>query len=199
MDETGKNIVFMMEQVKKLYGQVALLLESAETLMEERGWQSRGSQSLSISTALYNSKQWAPRVAFRFYQSEGAKHLLPFTSVILFDRDGDVAGGLTEPLVCAGWCDYGVGAVASDVWFDWAYHHAKVPNRRDDGTLQSVDPQVAWPAKGMQNRRFNSLGVPLMQIRGVEDLRARIVEPLLAGIARSNVPSNGVLTNTNSQ
>lgn len=181
MDDTGKNIVLMMEQLKKLYTQIALLLGSADDLMEERDWHSRSNQTLAISAVLQYSKNWAPRHAFRFYQNDSAKHILPFISVILYDRDGDSVGGVTEPIVTAGWCDYGDVPV-SDVWFDWAMHHVRQPQRRDDGTILSVDPMGTWYPKGTKCRRFSSLGVPLMEIKGVEDLRARIVEPFLIGL-----------------
>ena len=80
MSETGKNIVHMMGQMKKLLQDAAILLKTADECMKQVGWTIRTNQSVSLSTVPDLSSHWFPQFAFRLYKSDTYKHLLPFVA-----------------------------------------------------------------------------------------------------------------------
>ena len=74
---------------------------------------------------------------------------LAYVSVILDDRDENVSFKIDEPLLTAGWFDYGKGKKASSNWNWWyALYYIWVPGREqaverpDDGSIyrKSYDP-----------------------------------------------------------
>lgn len=182
MNATGRNIVLLMEQVRKLFQDTALLLKTADEYMREKGWTTRTNQCVTLSSVPDAASGWFPEFAFRFYKHEGYKHLLPFVSVIFYDREG--GNHVEESLVSGGWHDYGKGNTfpEGDLDWDFARWHLYMPRRRDDGTLTSVDPRQEWPQYGYRIQRTSTLAIPLVSVTSAEELKARIIEPLLAAI-----------------
>ena len=145
MSETGKNINAAVNQLRVFNKEVAKLLETADGQMKDSGWEPHKAKCISTLNRLGNVDSWMPCCIFRGYTNTRNKHLLAFVSVILYDRDGDSKGGVDEPLVSAGWCEYPIGKKPpSDFWgwWWWTYMHIDQPERRDDGTVLSVsDPE----------------------------------------------------------
>lgn len=181
MSETGKNIVHMMGEMKKLFLDIALLLKTADEHMKKMGWTSRSNTCVSMSYTLDMSSYWFPKFAFRFYKNDGYKHILPFITVVFDDREEDTY--VEEPLLTAGWHDYGKGnEVGQNYELDYANWHIYMPERRDDGTLVVVDPRQEWPQYNYSVQKTTTMAIPLTSITNAEQLKARIIDPLVAGI-----------------
>jgi hypothetical protein len=154
--------------------------------MVEAGWKNaRGNRGIADrSNSIEFPDWWAPAYAFRYFESDRRRSLLAFLSVI-FDYPEE-PGLMTEPLVVAGWLEFGKGLTPGD---DWEYNdatlHLRVPNRQDDGTLLHLNAREIWPDKRHKTTRLTTLAVPLASVTNSEHLRNRVVEPLLRGIAES--------------
>ena len=134
---------------------------------------------------------------FHFYPNEKYQHLLSFISVIFYDRDRD--GLVEEPLLCGGWFDYGKGNKFTDNDYDYPFAlcHIKMSKRRDDGSLISEGTQSAQKIlkdltaqKGynikVKVKRMSTLAVPLITITKADELKERVIAPLLDGIKADN-------------
>jgi len=179
MSDHGEDLLAAIRQTRKLYNEIALLLATADTLMEEAGWDTYGNTAVRWgSTRLQASDSWLPQDAFRFYKHSTQTHLLAFVSVILDDIDQlDL---VQEPLVCAGWYDCGHGEEIGDQWeYFYCRQHLCVPGRRDDGSLISIDPRQAYPDQKHRAQKVTTFALPLVGIASAEDLHTQIIEPLV--------------------
>ncbi|MFQ5802325.1 MAG: hypothetical protein ACE5JQ_05435 [Candidatus Methylomirabilales bacterium] len=177
MSHDGKNIIAMMQQLRRLCEQISLLLSTADTLMDDEGWKATGNTPVlhGISYSLQWPRYWIPQDFFRFYKNDNLRHILTFVSVVLDDRENEK--NLMEPLLTAGWFDYGPGNEVGNRWdYPYARWHLKMPERSDDGKLLSA----AWT--GEHFLRVSTLGVPLTSIADVEGLKSKIIEPLIKGM-----------------
>ena len=82
MNDTGKNVVRLLDELKSFFKSTALLLRTADVYMEEGGWKPRSSTCVSMSYTLDGAAWWFPDHAFRFYRKDQCEHILPFVSVI---------------------------------------------------------------------------------------------------------------------
>jgi len=134
---------------------------------------------------------------FHFYPNEKYQHLLSFISVIFYDRDRD--GLVEEPLLCGGWFDYGKGNKFTGYDYDYPFAlcHIKMSKRRDDGSLISEGTQSAQKIlkdltaqKGynikVKVKRMSTLAVHLITITKADELKERVIAPLLDGIKADN-------------
>lgn len=178
MSENGKNAMKLINQIKNLYKEISLVLQTADKLMEDHKWKPKaGNTAVTWSYHLAYPDWWIPQDIFRFYFKEGYEHILPFISVILFDRDNETK--LSEPLISAGYFDYGIGNTIT-TWEYWYSHfHIKQDNFKDDGELAPI--LLNDPEKYTFKNAY-SLAKPLMQIYNSQSLLDEIVKPLLDGI-----------------
>lgn len=185
-NDTGRNVVATVDQLSKLYREVGRLLEHADEQMAAQGWEVRGNQCVSGSRSLDAPQQWLPVVIFRLYYTEQQKSLMGFISVIIGDREAKKR--ITEPLISAGWCDYGKGKEADPglVW-GWSDCHIDQTHRIDDGTVIVREDKDWLEPERWGVVRYGSLGLPLVSITTAEDLRSRIVTPLIAGIKKAGL------------
>lgn len=179
MNENGKNAMKLINQIKKLYEEISLVLRTADKYMENNEWKPKaGNTAVTWSYHLAYPDWWIPQDIFRFYLKEGYEHLLPFITVILFDRDNEAE--LTEPLISAGYFDYEKGNTIS-IWEYWYAHlHVKQDSFEIDGKLLPIQ------LKDFDKYPFKyaySLATPLMQIENSQSLLENIVDPLLKGLA----------------
>lgn len=76
-----------------------------------------------MSKDLLEPKKWIPNYIFRFYTNNDHKNILAYVSILLDDDIyGDYRYKIMEPLITAGFFDYGVGNNVDD---DWEYWYAK--------------------------------------------------------------------------
>ena len=180
----GNEILISLRQLARFYGDSALLLRTGEACIAHKGWQSiTGSRAIAdLSKSIQYTEWWPPYYAFRFFEHDHYKSLLAFLSVV-FDLPEDPKL-ITEPLVIAGWCDFGKGNTPGDNWeYHYATLHLWMPSRQDDGRLFRLDPREQWPKKGYKMAQLSTLAVPLVAVTSTQCLRDRVIEPLLTGVA----------------
>lgn len=185
MSEDGKNILEMVQQIRKLCEQISLLLRTVDEQMSNEGWEAWNNVVLSESSAsLLASEKWFPHELFRFYIREEHPEILVFVSILLdsysysgLDKYEDE---LTEPLVTAGYFDYGQGKKVGD----WEYWYARwfgyMEDRKDDGTIHEskMDWQKGWD-ETYPFQSYKCFGRPLTSITNAQDVESKIVNPLL--------------------
>lgn len=183
MSQDETNIILSLRQLRRLYQQLAALLSGADRYMGNHGWGPQGLNYVfaNLSYTLSAPQKWMLQDLFRFYRSVDVKHILSFVSVILDDVDNPT--NLTEPLVTAGWFDYGVGndVSAMSVGFNYslARWHLKVSGRTDDGKIvpfsKGDDPKTEFV-------RGSTFGLPLLSIGDTGSLEEKVMKPLVANL-----------------
>jgi hypothetical protein len=180
VSDSGKEFLAALNQVRNLFEEMSRLLSTADASMQEAGWKPlKGSQvTAEMSWAIYAPRQWMPSYLCRFYENATKPHLLPCVSLLLGVYEASEQGLLTEPLIAASLCDYGKGNKVAG----WQYHycnwHLWSPNRKDDGTVCTVDPMKVWPEEKCQATLISSFALPLMTITDAASLKERITLPL---------------------
>jgi len=158
----GNEILTSLRQSTRFYGDSSLLLRTGEACLAKEGWTSvTGNLAIAnLSKSIQYPECWPPYYAFRFFQNDRYKSLLAFLSVV-FDLPEDPKL-IREPLVIAGWCDFGKGHTPGDKWeYHYATLHLWMPNRRDDGQLSRLDPRKEWPEDGYKMSQLATLAIPL--------------------------------------
>jgi hypothetical protein len=185
MSNDGENVIATLQQTRRFLGEVAKLLQTADAPMENASWTTDGNQAVTTSSAVYKAYEWLPEFAFRYYQNQEQKHLLPFIAVLFDYEDEDIKlKRLREPLLTAGWYDYGTGATFEDYSFWDAVIHVYIREWEANGKWHQSDPRTIFP-KGWDTRtavRCRSFALPLMSFASAEDLAQRVVNPLLEDI-----------------
>lgn len=183
MRKDGENAIQLIRQMKILYREISLVLQTADKYMEEHDWKSKsGNTSVTWSYHIAYPDWWIPQDIFRFYCKEGLEHLLPFISVILFDRDNEAK--LSQPLLSAGFFDYEKGNDIS-IWEYWYAHlHINQDSYEIDGKLRQL---ILKDSDTYPFKKAYSLAIPLMDIANSQSLVDRIIEPLLDGIGEASI------------
>jgi hypothetical protein len=180
----GNELLLSMRQLACFYRDISVLLKTGEAALEKAGWQSMGNTAIANrSSSIGSPDYWAPYYLFRFFSSNRYKTLLAFVSVIL-DLPEEPRR-ITEPLVSAGWMDLGKEKMDSDAWeYSHATLHCWMPDRRDDGTFISVNPQKDWPDDGYDISFLSTLAQPLVAVSNSQSLEEKIIKPLLDEITK---------------
>ena len=180
MNDSGKELLAALNQVRGLFEEMSRLLSTSEALMQESGWKPmKGSQATAeMSWAIHLPRQWMPRYLCRFYESASSPHLLPCVSIQLGVYEASEEVDLSEPLIVASLYDYGKGNKV----VGWDYHycewHLWSPNRKDDGTICTVNPMNIWPEYKFQAALLSSFALPLMTIIDTASLKEHVTLPL---------------------
>jgi hypothetical protein len=185
MSNDGENVIATLQQTRRFLGEVAKLLQTADAAMENGSWSTYDSKAVRPSTTINTADEWLPEFAFRYYQNEDQKHLLPFIAVLFDYEDEEIKlKRLREPLLTAGWYDYGTGGTFEDYSFWDAVIHVYVREWEADGKWHQSDPRTIFPKSwGIRTAvRCRSLALPLMSFASAEDLTQRVVKPLLEDI-----------------
>lgn len=180
MSDSGREMLAALNQVRGLFEEMSRLLSTSDAVMQESGWKPlKGSQATAeMSWAIHLPRQWMPRYLCRFYESASRPHLLPCVSILLGVYYASEEDRLTEPLIAASLYDYGKGNKVAG----WEYHycdaHLWSPNRKDDGTVCTVNPMKVWPEDKYQATLLSSFALPLMTIVDAASLKDRVTQPL---------------------
>jgi hypothetical protein len=182
----GENIIATLSQARKFLGEVAKLLRTADAAMEDASWSAKVNQAVTVSKSLNDADEWLPYFAFRFYENEDQKHLLPFIAVLFdyYDEDMKVKM-LEEPLLTAGWHDYSTGGKIEDHSFYCAVIHVYIREWEADGKGHPSNPRTIfskWSNMRTAAERCRSFALPLMSFASADDLTQRVVDPLLEDI-----------------
>lgn len=186
----GQDVLKTIEYVRDFYRQVSLLLQDADRLMGERGWEcSHGSRAIHGETgSLQSTQKWIPDVVFRFYvSSEEHPHTLAHISILVSDLESKFRN-FTEPRLSAGFWAWDSTVSAERIRNRkglWDYHWARTNGFNDplhNGDV-CAQPRETWSAEDQAaDPHFLgewSFGYPLVQFGSAEDLGRAIVVPLL--------------------
>lgn len=179
MSDDGLELYGVIKQVRSFFEEIARLLSTADSHMTEVGWKSLtgNSATAELSYSLNTPRQWMPHYLGRFYQHPDRPDLLPFVSIligVLYDNE-DL---LKEPLISAGFFDFGNGKKVAEWGIRYSNWHLYIPNRQDDGTVCTVDPRIAWPEEKCVAQQLSSFALPLLSISDSNSLREKVTGPL---------------------
>jgi hypothetical protein len=177
----AENILKLVKQMRELFGQISLLLRTANEQMAKADWNSEGNTALvDLSWSIMNPTQWIPTNVFQFYRHKGHTNRLAYISVLL---DDDLYGRYTikEPLVTAGFLDYRQAEISDDeYWYARYYGYlSKDHNLKADGQHFHFDK--AMLPTDLQGRFEDGevFAVPLTSITNANDVEQQITKRLL--------------------
>ncbi|MHA1941414.1 MAG: hypothetical protein ACW97P_06780 [Candidatus Hodarchaeales archaeon] len=182
MSNDGQNILELFQQARRICEQVALLLRSQEAQMEKKAWKTDRSTGVSdLSYSIKYPTWWIPIVVFRLYKNENYPNKLAFASVLL-DNHWDNEYSLTEPLVTAGFFDYG----NEEVNGDWQYSFARIygylyknQNWEANGEPFSFDRAMLSSSHKGNFKNGKVFALPLVSIKNDKEIKSKITNKLL--------------------
>ena len=182
MNNDGANIVELFQQTRKICEQIGLLLITQEAQMNEKNWKTDRSTAVSdMSYSINNPSMWIPIVAFRFYQNEKCPNMLAFVSILLDNHWYDEYS-ITEPLITAGFFDYGEEKVNGD----WEYRFARIYGYLSKEYNVTPDSEPFSFNRSMLDSRYNwrfqngkVFALPLVSIENDKDIKSKITNKLL--------------------
>ena len=196
MSSDGESILMMVEQVRKFCEEVSLLLRTIDDQMDSSDWNSFASASISDSSlSIANPAQWIPICIFRFYVHKEYPKIHPghlaFVSVLL-DDEWDRKYTIKEPLITAGYFDYGKAEVGDN--YDYRYSRCygylyKNNDLKQDGTPFKFDrkmlpPEVVGKPKQLFERG-EVFAFPLTSMKNADDA-GRVAHKLVDLLKQSN-------------
>jgi hypothetical protein len=158
-----------------------MLLRTADEQMAKADWSTESNYALSeLSYSILNPTQWIPINAFRFYRHKDYPNRLAYVSALLDDH-WDRGYTIKEPLVTAGFLDYGQAKISDDQnWYARYYGHlSKDHALKADGQPFGFDK--AMLPTNLQGK-FESgkvFAVPLVSITNANDVESQITGKLL--------------------
>jgi hypothetical protein len=179
MSADGKSTLAALRQVRRFFGDVSKMLLEADSMMGEKGWEQRNGSTATAGNAfsIHSPRNWMPSKLFRFYRREESALVVPCISVLLESDEKKLR--LDEPLVSDVVMEYetndlpvGIQLYAISTWHLWA------PDRKDDGSLRSIEPRALWPNETTA-KKMTSFALPLMSIREPANLRDLVITPIL--------------------
>jgi hypothetical protein len=179
MSDFDQSVKQMMGQLTTLYSQCALLIKAADALFLGKKWTTKTNQCVSLGIVPDSSRSWFPHDVFRFYEGDepSSAHIMPFVSIILNDREKPE--NLPQPMLTAGWFDYGSEhEVGKDYRFWYAHVWTWIEERRQDGGFVTVVQKEAWPTWKQAWETVTVTAVPLRSVTTQDELNAKIVAPL---------------------
>jgi len=188
MDDDGRKIVGMFKQVRSFFEQVALLLQNLDDQFEKEGWKKDSNTVTSnTSQSLTNYRAWFPDYLFRFYRNNRISNILTFVSVLLDDDlDGEYKDKIEEPLMTAGCFVFDKNKKIVD---DFAYWWAKWYGYYGD--IKKLEHKIStdnWKEEKECNEyKFDDyacFALPLVSIENVQDVKEKVIKPLLDLISK---------------
>jgi hypothetical protein len=194
MSESGRNLLQLFLDARKVHVEVARLLETAEGILLERGWRSAQTDRLAIgylSFTLDGPMGWMPAEAFRFFQPQDpTSHVLAFVSVLFLPHQAERGTyELPEPLITTGWFQYEQKIpqiTGANQWY--ARFHCYSSDRPSaDGQWIEQRPTDYSPADREKYKyaftRARTCGRPLVEMTGASALDDLLIKPLLVDVA----------------
>lgn len=181
----GEAILETLRRLRKMHEDIALLLRTACSQMEPQGWEPINNTATCYgSNSIHVPQGWMPVEAFRLMTHPAKPNLLAFVGVLLDHLEEPHL--LTEPLVTAGWLDYGKnGPVGVNYHYWYCRVHLWMPGRKDDGALLTALHDQAWPDWKQEWHSATSLALPLTAVSDADVLFARVVQPLLKSLTKT--------------
>ncbi|MCC7507950.1 MAG: hypothetical protein IT464_01080 [Planctomycetes bacterium] len=171
--DDGKNLIQMLRDVRKYFGEVAKLLGVAESSLEEHGLELAEKSAYKYGSALLSYPgDWLPYVVIRMFKVS-QPGVRVFVSAIL-DLYPEYDAVLTQPIVCSGWIDFG-DQNPEDVTTYWVpSSHVRIGHHPADGKWYTTrNTESKHPIE------LRAFGVPLTSILGEPQLQSLVLQPLL--------------------
>lgn len=181
MSNDGANVLKLVKQVRQLCEQISLLLLTADKQMTKTGWNTTSNYALAdFSYSIHYPSWWIPIFAFRYYKHRDYSNRLAYVSVLLDDHpDGEYT--IKEPLVAAGFFDY--GKTEADSWENWYAryygHLSRKYNLQSDGQPFHFDAKMVPPNVLGKFQNGQVFAVPLVSITDEKDVKLQITDKLL--------------------
>ncbi len=140
---------------------------------------------MTHTSSTKNAYQWLPYFAFCYFESKERPRFLPFLGVLFnYDDDDAKVQPIQEPLVTAGWYDYGKDG-KREAYILWhAVIHVYIPGWKADGSrAEAISNEVIPKYLGKPSSlRCRSFALPVLSLKNTEDLTRLVIDPLLADI-----------------
>jgi len=184
----GPQILAGLVETRKFLQQVALLIEAADGFLRNAGWSRlHGNRATYIADVKTKPRNWMPEYIFSFFSADKGnkdnKNLGLFVGVLL-DREG-VWAGFKEPWVTCGLFKFSaeIGTKKFEQKHGWVTVHLK-RERDPDGKFydRKLSPEEQERLDGLVYEA--SMALPLMSIKGMEDLKQKVIDPLLKQIEK---------------
>lgn len=185
MSTDGENILKVIKQTRSICEQISLLLRTVDEQMKKAGWDSEGNTAIAeSSSSIQQPAQWLPSEVFRFYRHKDYPNRLAYVSILL-DDDKWKEYTIKEPLVTAGFFDYGQVKVGEqgDNWLYWYARYygylAKDKGLSPDGQHFHFDPRTARTGDWGEFESAEVFALPLTSITNADDAKSKITDKLL--------------------
>ena len=179
MTEQGKNILIATREIRQLFENVSLLLLTSTDLMTKAGWVPYGNVATAGGSQSINfPSYWMPQDVFRFFTHKEKEHLISFVSVIFDDLNDPVA--IEEPLISAGWLDYGKGNKVGNKWgYGIGRIVLKAENWSANGAMLEIPTDAVIEKHEWTIQRARALALPLIDIVDASSINNKVIECLL--------------------
>ena len=187
MSNVDKDIIDTFANVREFCKQAALLLRTADGIMQRYGYTSvsKNTTFADTSASLEWPKYWIPYYMSRGYIHTGSAQVFPFVGIILgHPSQPEIA---KEALVSAGWIDFGSKTPKKSWKPRYVRAHLFATNRKDDGTLCFGDLSRTWK-KDLGERGAKQLATfafPLSGISNGADFEKKVMDRLMAELRGS--------------
>lgn len=180
----GRAFADFIRDIRRLCQQCAALLKAADEFLARDGWENAMKLNIAhaeSSASILVPERWLPQEFARLYKNQAYPHNVIFVALLLDDdKFGDYQ--LEEPLATAGWVELSEALETTTYW--WCRLHGYRPNRRNDGSVQSLEAKdLTWSNKA-NFVRASTLGLPLVSLKSIEALREQLLQPLTVGFAK---------------
>lgn len=201
MNEDGKKILTLMNQIRTLCMDISNLLETVDSLVAKDGWSTITGKNVAYdnSDAIDKPIRWFPELFYRYYTKEEYLNKLLYVAVILDNRtDSQVytpegKDKFEEPILTAGYFDYGDEKIVNNsVWKDvYCKGYFFSDGLSYDGSIVTLKPEnmKCFSDKttdgSLVNRKLKSLALPLIDIKDTAKIEKSVIQPLLTDMIQS--------------
>lgn len=180
-EDPGKQMVESLAMTRRLFGQISKLIQAADSSLAEAGWEcSSTNKCTDLTGHVGRPKKWMPQNIYRIYNYNDAentgleKDISLFIGVLL---DQDMSWqGFDEP-----WLTFGLFQFAPGHAKSWDEDWVKSPleaRQEPNGTFFTWD--IDSGDEGEEGFIYEAFAaIPLISIESMEDLKIRLIEPLL--------------------
>ena len=182
MTEEGPKIIQALSQVRRLHGEVSLMLQTADKAMGEHGWKNAKNDSRALhesSNSLDKPTQWMPWEVYRYYQHEDRSSTLASLTVLLDDGNRD----FPEPVISGTVMKFEDSlAAAGHKYWAGAFYRV-LPEVEPDGRMIEIRHELLDKDWDFNFQSGWCFAYPLVTVTSEEILREKIVGYLLSQLA----------------
>ncbi len=179
----GEQILKGLREARKFFEQVSLLIQTADDLLAAEGWEVLSSwQCTELLGHVSRPKEWMPTNVYRYYvvdeDSELNKDLALLLGVLL--EPEKAWAGFKEPWITWGLLQFSSEKNARE-FKDWAWVdvHSESEYPPDGHPYQYKRTSEDRGEEQAELVFYSTMALPLVQIQSAEDLKEKVIKPLL--------------------